>query len=356
MIFLAGSVPVAALASLTASLVSFTFTMVILLAIIFAVQELSVLPASLPFARLAVEPMQWFWDFIVVAILVIAAFCILYTQYRTRRTTLGRSLGLSAVVLGAVAYLFVPWPWALFFQTHLSRHSLDTSSMRVEIKPNSERLSAHGGKLVPTIDFVVSVNGVPDNTELRGDALAVVLKGVDGRAWKSGLYVVPGLSKKPGSGGRANFDAFVSLDPGFFQAELGRNITLHGSIYLTLFGNRRSNTIEIQRQPVNVMDGLQCYAGEFNGLKCRAPFRWPERLVYAKFSESDVRSFTSLISYSPFPAALNLADPIETRELSAPPSLRQVTILVEQPIEQFRLDFEIPSVHIEDLAVPSKAN
>ncbi len=83
---------------------------------------------------------------------------------------------------------------------------------------------------------------------------------------------------------------------------------------------------------------------------CRAAFRWPDRLVYAKLGRTSADSFAQFVSYSPFPAGLNI-DPIETRWASAyasgpPPTVRDVTILVEEPLAHLERDFEARDVRL----------
>lgn len=62
------------------------------------------------------------------------------------------------------------------------------------------------------------------------------------------------------------------------------------------------------------------------------------------------------MSYSPFPASLNI-EPIETRWASAyaagpAPVVRDVTIIVEEPLAHFRRDFEA-TVPLNEFAFPS---
>ena len=84
-------------------------------------------------------------------------------------------------------------------------------------------------------------------------------------------------------------------------------------------------------------------------LVCRAPLRWPGHLIYAKLSEADLRPFEGgPISYSPFPAALEL-NPSEQRNVSVPPSAREVTIVVKDRLGTSRYDFEIPGVRLNEL-------
>ena len=65
------------------------------------------------------------------------------------------------------------------------------------------------------------------------------------------------------------------VDQSFFNNVRNQRVTLHASLYLTVFGNPRSGTIPLQSTPVNAIGGLQCSLGIFNNFVCAAPFRWP---------------------------------------------------------------------------------
>ena len=130
-------------------------------------------------------------------------------------------------------------------------------------------------------------------------------------------------------------------------------VTLHASLYFTLFGNARSKTIPLSSKPSNALDGLQCFTDVVRAewdVYCRSAFRWPARLVYAKLGRTNANSFAQFVSYSPFPANLSL-DPVETRWASAyaagpPLEVRDVTIIVEEPLVHLRRDIEARGVSL----------
>lgn len=112
---------------------------------------------------------------------------------------------------------------------------------------------------------------------------------------------------------------------------------------------RANDTLPIKSTPVTVASGLQCGVGLLNSLYCRSPFRWPDRLLFAKFDEDDVRSFTHSLFYSPFPAGLTLTV-IDGDDVSTPASARQVSIMTKKPLEHVRLDFDIEGLRLTDSA------
>jgi hypothetical protein len=347
LILFAASFPIAALAAVTAGLVPFIFSALVLLAAGIGIEQMMV-PPSLPAVRTLVDPVQWVWDAIAALTLTAAAVLILYIQYKNRNTRFSRTLAIGAASLTAAAYLYIPWPVALAVQTHLSKKVFDSSSIYLALDPSSKRTFSAEGRLSGIqLDFPIAVTGVPDAIDIEADALAVTLQSSDGQSWKSGFYDLPGVPKKRNRSGVPVFNGLVVIPRAFFNEERERSVTFRASIYLTLFGNDRMKTVPLQSKPVNVMDGLQCAIGALSDLHCASPFRWPARLVYAKFGETDIRSFTRLISYSPFPADLSL-DNVEIDGVSRPASAREVTIVSKEPLENIRLNFEAPGIKLAD--------
>lgn len=147
------------------------------------------------------------------------------------------------------------------------------------------------------------------------------------------------LGKLPGT---------VPIERDFFNAEAKQSVTVRATLYLTLFGNARSQSIPLKKTPVNVMDGLQCYSGDiFDHVYCRSAFRWPNRLVY---SFNRVKNpLYQLVSYSPFPSGISLNDNIEAHWADGP-SEKQVTIVVEEPLAHLHRDLEMRGVRLADFA------
>jgi hypothetical protein len=126
----------------------------------------------------------------------------------------------------------------------------------------------------------------------------------------------------------------------FLDSAKAHAVKVTGSLYLSLFGDAQATTIPLQAKRVELPDGLWCNATIFDQLSCESAFRWPNRLVYAKFQDNDVRPFKQTVSYSPFPSGLDFTV-LEWRQVFAPRGERQVTIITKRPIASFRQDFEI---------------
>jgi hypothetical protein len=192
------------------------------------------------------------------------------------------------------------------------------------------------------------------------DALTIRLESADGHRDELGVLECSNFNRGTVSPDAAMISALCVGDSAFFRAQHNGPVTLRASLYFTLFGNARSQTIPVSDEPSNAIDGLQCYIDSVRAewdVYCRSAFRWPSRLVYAKLGRTDAKAFAQFASYSPFPANLSI-DPIEMRWASAyasgpPPNVRDVTITVEEPLAHLRRDFEARDVHLDEFVYPS---
>jgi hypothetical protein len=347
------SLPFAALGTLSSGMAAFIFAQLIVLVAGYGTWELFVAarPASL-------GGVNWVRDAVAFIALCAIAIPVLLVQYKKRRTIFSRWFASAAMVVAALAYVAVPSSLAFAVQTHLSKQPSLGSSMQIAFDRTSDwqYWSRPVGPKV-LLHIPISVQGMPDGTEFVADALSISLQSPDGRAARVNAGECPDLMRRSLSTGAVIVYANCLLDPTFFKQERGRNLTLRASLYFTLFGNARSQTIPLSDEPSNALDGLQCYTNVVKAewdVYCRSAFRWPDRLVYAKLGHSNADSFAQFVSYSPFPASLNI-DPIETRWASAypsgpPPTVRDVTITVEEPLAHLRRDFQAQNVNLNRLA------
>jgi hypothetical protein len=351
------SLPIAALAAVTAGIAPFMFSAFILVAAGFIGSSAMMLPLEMmhpirgPLTLFVPTTLpggvEWIRKSLAVAALAFIASPVLYVQYKNRRTPFSRTFGLVGVAVAAVAYIYMPWTAALGIQSRLSMHPFDGSSLQIVLDPSKKGAFPLPGRNKTTqaeVLLPIAISGIPDGIEVQADALAVALQGPDGRTWSSGFTEV---NPQLGGAGVTVIYGYQLVDPSFFKDEGGQAVTLRATLYLTNFGNSQSRTIPIQGTPVTVMDGLRCGTGLFNQLYCRSAFRWPRRRVYAKFGEGDIESFNPFISYSPFPASMEF-NPFEAHWVSTPSSATQATIVTKEPLSHFRRDFEIRDVHLTD--------
>lgn len=341
--------PIAAIAALTSGIAAFLFSLLILLAIVFSAQQTLFLSPHLRQTIQWPDAVEWLRDSILVIAIVVIALWILYVQYKSRRTPLSRAFAIGAAALAMAAYWYVPWSFAMPIQSWLSKRPSTGASIEIALGPKSKqqffqpRWSDQVHVNVPIV-----VKGIPDGVEVRSDTLAVTFQGSDGRTWKSGLT---GMTWRPNGSGLTIFDGPVLMERTFFDAESAQPVTLRASLYLTLFGNSRAQTIPLKKTPVNAMDGLQCYIGDmFDHFYCRSAFRWPDRLVSVE-AGAVANPLYTLISYSPFPAGISLNDSIEAHWADGPPaSAGHATLIVKEPLAHLRRDLEVRGIRLADFA------
>jgi hypothetical protein len=356
LLFAFAALPFAAIAALNSSMTPFIFTQITILAVVFGPWEVR---QHLYVAQLG--GVEWVRDSIAAVALAAVVILVILIQYKSRQTFFGRCVGLGGIAIVVLIYAALPWPLALAVQSHLSKQPSVGSSVQISLghKPLEQFWLAQMRPKI-TLHLPISVQGIPDGTEVRADALTLSLVSAEGRTSQIGVMDCPDLKRETISASAATFSAVCLADPSFFHAQHDRAITIRASLYFTLFGNARSQTIPLTDEPSNAPDGLQCYTDVVKAewdVYCRSAFRWPSRLVYAKLGHTNANSFAQFVSYSPFPASLNI-DPVETRWASAyaagpPPNVRDVTIVVEEPLAHLRRDFEAQNIRLEDFAYPS---
>jgi hypothetical protein len=350
------SLPFAALATLNSGMAPFIFSQLIVLATGFSIWELLV-----PTHTARLSGVEWVRDSIALAALEAIAIPVLLVQYKTRRTLFSRCLALGGVAAGALAFVAMPWPLALAVQSHFSKQPSVGSSVQISLSHDPlERFWLASMKPKVALHLPISVQGIPAGTEVQADALTLSVVSADGRATQIGVMDCADLRRGTISASAATISAVCLADPTFFHRYSEQPVTVRASLYFTLFGNARSQIIPLTAEPSNAPDGLQCYTNVVKAewdVYCRSAFRWPARLVFAKLGHTNANSFAQFVSYSPFPASLNI-DPVETRWASAfasgpPPNVRDVTIVVEEPLAHLQRDFEAQGVLLEEFAYPS---
>jgi hypothetical protein len=348
------ALPCAALASLNGSMAAFIFSELVVVA---AAAGLWDTPVRLPAALLG--GVDWVRDSVAALALACVAVPVLLVQYRSRRTIFSRCLAAGGFAVGAVLFAALPSPFALGVQSHLSKDPVIAQSIHAAlVEPIQQPLWQAGTNLQDAkvaLTLRVALQGAPQGTEMKPDGLTVSLRAPDGNSVNFGIADCPELHRETISPLEPTIVAVCRADPAFFHRERGKPVTIRGSLYLTLFGNERSQTIPLTNQPSNALDGLQCYTDVVKAewdVYCRSAFRWPSRLIFAKLGHTNANSFTQTVSYSPFPATLEI-EPVETRwasgfAASIRPNVRDVTIIVKEPLAHFRRDFAAGNVPLDD--------
>ena len=303
----------------------------------------------------ALSGVGWISGYVAFILLLASGVVILWIQYQSRRTVLSRWLAAGGVTISTVFLSTIPWTLAFALQSHLSKQNTLGTSLQVGLSHTPVE-TFWPAQLKPKVvlHIPVSVEGIPDGTELQPDGLAITFEGSEGRQGELNPPDCANLKRASISATAATISALCEIDPSFFQSQHGRRVTLRGTFYFTLFGNAQSQTVSLSGQPSNAPAGLQCYEDAARAgwdVYCQSAFRWPDRLVYAKLGNTTPNSFAQFVSYSPFPADLNI-EPVVTRWASdyaygPAPVVNDVTIIVEEPLAHLHRDFEARAVQLE---------
>jgi hypothetical protein len=353
LLFLVISAPSAALATLTPSLGVFVFIELALISFVVGVQEL--LPRN---GSTQLGGAEWLRATCCAVLLVGVSAPVLYWQYKNRWTIWSRWLAAAGFVASAMILVAMPWTAALATQVLFSAQPGLGRSIQVGLASQIAQVRWKLERFPNTLYIPLAIKGVPAGTTALPDAVMLTLTGQDGKVTRLNLS---NLTRHTEANGQVIIRTQSEVSSDLIDKQKDEAFTLRGSVYLTLFGNAKSTTIGITAKPANVQDGLQCYAANAHSewdVFCRSAFRWPSRLIYAQVGDGTANAFTQSVSYSPFPASIRI-NPIETHWASAyaygpPLTVRDVTILTEEPLVHLRRDFAVNSVPLSELAFPKE--
>jgi hypothetical protein len=346
--------PVAALASVTADTLPFILSMLMLAVVGFGAEA-----ATIPFEnRLAPYLMlpptsaeawplgvRWVRGSVIFGVLCAASLLTLWGQYKFRRTRTSRVAAMIILACAIVVFWVMPVSFAMAVHTRLSRSTFDTSTIRVAVGDKPQKFAVPRRDEIQ-ISLPLTVLGIPADVEAEADGLAVTLESADGKTLRS--FTSPG--RRAVDSEARGFDAIFFVDPLFFNSARQLGTKLHATLYLTMFGNAKSQSAVLSTTPTNVGSGLQCFVNPITSqMECRSPFRWPSALVYAKVLDR-TESVWPMISYSPFPAGVELNAVEEHSAGGPPPHDPKVTIVVKETLAHEQRDFEVQDFRIGDFA------
>ncbi|HXJ40218.1 MAG TPA: hypothetical protein VNH18_13145 [Bryobacteraceae bacterium] len=347
LIFGFGVLPVVALAALTTGMVPF-----IAIALFLALTMFGGSTALWYWLgnRSVVVPLAVEWiPSLVLGLLVLAlATLVIVRQYSDRSTQFNRVVAFVGLNCAALIFLLMPASAALTAQTWLSKTPGLARAVTVTLKSSvGAALTGKGKSVKMRVPLTLAVRNLPPGTEARSNSVSLRLEW-PGRVWKPSSP--PGLNRRSSGTPETIFDAALQMDPALFREQRESPLTITGSVYLTLFGDEERRTVSLKDSPANVQDGLRCMSDQLNErtetLICRALFRWPTRLVYARAGEQESDFSNTVVSYSPFPATFGL-NPLETRS-AGPVRSDEVTIITRKPLVHFRRDFTLSNVRLAD--------
>jgi len=339
------SLPCFALAAMTTGIVSFIGTILVLIAVGFVIVESRFQSLFLMFAPESLDWLRYSIPFVAGALAVPP---VLYLQYRNRWTRLSELYAAGVALCGAVAFLFLQWSALFPVQEMFSKQSFPMEITRDASKAFVSRLYPNG---LMNLSLPLRITGVPVGVRPQYEMFDLRWQRADGRALdlsrsRTGL----GLHRNDKDPNAVTLSGTFYAGRPFGDGGANQPVSLRATIYLTLFGNKRDKTIAFQASALDAVDGLRCRDDYYDEIVCRAPFRWPGTLVSVKHPWGNRSPFTSLISYSPFPAYLQLnpiaersGGPHWTKDRAAP---REVTIESEEPLAYLRRDVEVTNFSI----------
>jgi len=350
LLFSAFILPLAALATLTSSMVQLFFSSLLLLPILlFGFGD-------------AFGPMSWIVHAYTAAALALASVVIVAMQYSLRRTAMARLAGVAlglVVVLGAAA---IPSSFVEALQARQSKRQIDASQVRVSLdaerqsaRPIASRDSATTVSNVdvpyPQIYVPLQITDLPqdaDGSDMDARVIGTGLRieAADGTAWPSGEYPDTRFSNY----GQSQMDLNASVPRAFYTRVKDQPVKLHVTAYVTLFGHRRTTLIGSELTPIP--GGSVCFIeppSRGNVRICLGLFRSPPNLILWP----ERRSGPYETSHSPFPADLGVS-PVRIFGFY-PGSLLDrlpIALVTLEPLAYIQREFEIDGRPLRDFEQP----
>jgi hypothetical protein len=357
LIILAVSLPVAAVAATTASIIPFVVSLLVLIIAVLIGGRgwLNLVDAHFFHIPITID---WICALFSGTIAAAAGALIVFWQYRDRRTRFSRIFGISAFVLALGSYTGFPVSWALTAETWLPPTYALTD--RATVIADLGQRSAEATEIwwsrtvnpvkVMQIDVPLVLGGLPRGVEAVEDAVSVSLIWAD-RTWSPELNTgwVHSTRDKV-----LVLNTLVPVDRDLYKERREAAVTVRGSVYISLFGEPEKRTISLKNGRANAQDGLQCFSGDLTVGReyflCQSLFRWPARLVRAEASGSVSDVAITAPSYSPFPVELGLE--MISYHWGEPIHADAATVITTRPLTHFRRDFELKGIQLADFEKP----
>jgi hypothetical protein len=310
---------------------------------------------------------DWVRSYLVFLIITAAASAILFWQYRRRGTPAARCFAAAAWILVAMVFYFISWPASFRIDSALSRTQVDLSSTRLvsDLGAKAPAIAFQQGEDYVGVHIPLQIQGLPSGTSARIENLFETFQAPDGKTWKS-----EGFAWQNPEGPDQQF--FVQT--GFYGASYLQHhdlpVSVHGSLYLTVFGNPHTTHLSFGDRSVPVpqvglCSATESAAGQRYYLVCSSAFRSPAVLVSYRFVQSsgetskDRNPFLggAQVSSSPFPADLRIS-PVSRGFTSSWVVAPWDHALIEtlEPLGHIRLDFEITDLRLGPRPKPVALN
>jgi hypothetical protein len=210
------------------------------------------------------------------------------------------------------------------------------------------------------IELSLNITALPLGMAAKPEGFSVQLHAPDGTTWSANqvpLRYESDLDQK--------FSLQFTLDDAFYGTIKNKPLTIHGSLYLTLFGGRQSARIPFGDRLVTVPRVGICSASGGSSqrsdfLICTSAFRFSPVLVSYRFIQSangaapDVSTSTRprSISYSPFPAEAGINPVSQDFTFSSSPApFSQALVDTIEPLAYIQRNFTIDNLRLADYEV-----
>ena len=309
---------------------------------------------------------DWVRSYLVFLIITAAASTILFWQYRRRGTPAARGFAAAAWILVAMVFYFISWPASFRIDSALSRNQVDLSSMRLvsNLGAKAPAIAFRQGEDYVGVHVPLQIEGLPSGTSARIENLFETFQAPDGKTWKS-----DGFAWQNPEGPDQQFFVQTGFYGASYLQQHDAPVKVHGSLYLTVFGNPHTTHLSFGDRSVPVPQVGLCSAtestiGQRYYLVCSSAFRPPAVLVSYRFVQSggetskDRNPFLggAQVSSSPFPANLRIS-PVNQVSTSSWVVVPWDHALIEtlEPLGHIRLDFEITDLRLGPRPKPSAA-
>jgi hypothetical protein len=335
-------VPIAAVASVTTGLAQSV--------LVFILVGFAVLISAVPLPDPGWSATNWIRTSLVVAILALAALIVLFWQYQRRGVIAARILIALVVLFIAIGSLKFPWHAAFELQSRMFKPLIDGSSVKIVLSDALPHTSHYyGPEYAPksiAVLIPIQIVGNPSETEAKADAMFAEIRAASGERVN---FQANFLTHDPSG----DWEVFL-IDRSDFQKVKNKTVTVRSTLYVTIFGNRKSTMVPSSNKFVNVPGvGLCSATPEY--VQCRSAFREPDHTVSVRSHELSKSLFNAQFTYSPFPAD-GILNPINTfmqpTEFQEP---SEVVFMTEEPLAHLHRDVEFRDLKLDDFVIGQPA-
>lgn len=360
------AIPVAAICALTTGflqLVSITSAA----ALAAVIWSLAVPPSESDAAWIGLGWIRYFLSFFLVASTAVG---VILLQYYRRNASAARFLAAGGFVAAFLPFVWLSWPAAFAIQAWFSVYPPDKVDIVVELDGDRRSATRAVANAAGGVDWRVPIriSGLSPGLTPQVDGISAVLEGRDGDIWRATQrpeiqVVTDGISSS----------LRVSTGQAFYQRIRGSPVHVHGSVYLTLYGNERHTFVPLDGAEVTSVPGVGLCSLTRTARGCLLSCRSTVRSKHNRFTVElagrpvseihlpHVMSFLQLsysnaapTSYAPFPADISLVPvTLTTRHTEFQGTYTGVTVRATEPVAHIRQKFEFPDVRFGERTAPN---